>query len=59
VTGQLALDTIWPCDQCEGSCVETDPETLLERPCRQCRGEGFQDYPPVTGDDPFDGIQTQ
>jgi hypothetical protein len=58
---QLALDTIWPCDICNATGEDTDPETLLPRVCRVCKGEGLLDYDPstITAGDPFEGMQTQ
>jgi hypothetical protein len=56
---QLSLDTVWICDACTGSCVEVDPETLLERSCRLCHGEGMLDHEPPPGRDPFEGMETQ
>jgi DnaJ-class molecular chaperone len=54
---QTSILQLWPCDICKGSRVETDPETLRERPCRVCQGTGILDYEPPSGGDPFEGME--
>jgi hypothetical protein len=57
---QLALDALWPCDCCNGTGIEVDPETWRERGCRVCQMTGFLDYDPaLCAEDPFEGMETQ
>lgn len=52
---QLRLpDQTWRCDVCVNG-VETDPETLLERRCRVCGGQGVLPYDPAGA--PFETME--
>ncbi len=55
---QLAIPSnTWPCDACNSTGRETDPETNTSRRCRICEGTGHLDYDPaLVQDNPFAGL---
>lgn len=55
---QLDLTALHPCDICNGTGREADPETDTDRRCRVCGGSGTLAYDPaptVSGN-PFAGM---
>lgn len=53
MTGQLAIDELYPCPACKGTGERPNLETGGVRPCRVCEGCGTVPYDPDDNEIPY------